>query len=144
MPGRAPEGRVVGMDTSPAPAGPREHRGPGADVARAAFLIVGELLALATVFFLWVLSGLSFGPSTDEGHPVWGYLVAAGCLAVLMTWASLGASHRGEGVTAVTQALMAMGTVVVILGGASYQHREDTPPPPDPCLKSPSAPWCYG
>ncbi|MFD8949515.1 DUF6234 family protein [Streptomyces xanthophaeus] len=132
------------MDTSPAPAGPREHRGPGADVARAVFLIVGELLALATVFFLWVLSGLSFGPSTDEGHPVWGYLVAAGCLAVLMTWASLGASRRGEGVTAVTQALMAMGTVVVILGGASYQHREDTPPPPDPCLKSPSAPWCYG
>ncbi|MCX4693941.1 DUF6234 family protein [Streptomyces sp. NBC_01408] len=129
---------------TPSRAGTGQRRNLGSDIASAVFLIVLELLGLAAVFFLWVLANLSFGPPSTDPTPVWGYLVAAGVLAALMTWASLRASRRNAGVTAVTQALMAMGTAVLILAGAYYQHREDTPPPPSPCLQSPSAPWCNG
>ncbi|WP_411106096.1 DUF6234 family protein [Streptomyces sp. cmx-4-9] len=132
------------MSTSPAPSG--GIRGLVADTATALCLILLELLGLAAVFFVWALSGWNLDPQGDSRpDPVWGYLVPVGVLAVLMAWASLRASRRpGGGVTATTQAVMAMGTVVLILAAAYYQHREDTPPPPSPCLQSPSAPWCNG
>ncbi|MEU9374725.1 DUF6234 family protein [Streptomyces sp. NPDC048255] len=131
------------MTTSPDGTG--RHGGLGADVAAAVFLIVLELLGLAAVFFAWVLASLSLATEwSDPPAPVWGFLVAAGVLAALMTRAGLRASRRNAGVTATTQAIMAMGTVVLILAGAYYQHRTDTPPPPSPCLQSPSAPWCNG
>ncbi|WP_405981208.1 DUF6234 family protein [Streptomyces sp. NBC_00158] len=126
-------------------AAPTRRGDLGADIAGAVGLVVLELIALAGVFLVWVLTGLDFDPTTPAPpHPVWGYLVAAGVLAALMSWVALRASRRGAGVTAVTQGVMAMATVTAIVMGAAYQVHEDRPAPASPCRDSPSAPWCNG
>ncbi|MET9608947.1 DUF6234 family protein [Streptomyces sp. NPDC006512] len=127
------------------PDGAERPRSLPADIATAFGLILVELLALALLFVVWALSGFDLNPDNPPStHPVWGYLVGAGVLVVLMARSGLRASRRGAGVTATTQAVMAMGTVTLIVAAAYYQVREDTPPPPSPCLTSPSAPWCNG
>ncbi|MGE7388262.1 DUF6234 family protein [Streptomyces sp. NPDC004126] len=126
-------------------AAPERRRDLGADIAGAVGLAIVELIALAGVFMVWVLTGLDFDPTTEaEPHPVWGYLVAAGVLAALMARVALRASGRGAGVTAVTQGVMAMATVTAIVLGAAYQVHEDRPKQASPCRDSPSAPWCNG
>ncbi|AZM88670.1 DUF6234 family protein [Streptomyces sp. W1SF4] len=126
-------------------AAPERRRDLGADIAGAVGLVIVELVALAGVFVVWVLTGLDLDPVTEpEPHPVWGYLVAAGVLAALMARVALRASRRGAGVTAVTQSVMAMATVTAIVMGAAYQVHEDRPAPTSPCRDSPSAPWCNG
>lgn len=98
----------------------------GPDVATAVGLLLLEGAFLFVVFGAWFLSGVSFDPAADtEPDRPGGYLVAAGAAGLFAVLAVLAARRMRAVVTLWTQALMAALITVAVLGGVTYQERED-------------------
>jgi len=125
----------------------RRHRADrGADIAAACTLVVLELLALAVVFGLWLLSGIDTDTARIVGFDrLWGYLAAVGGVGLLAVVAAAIAARAGAIVTVVSQGAMAALVCVIVVGGtmaerSAHPHSRtpaDSPPtPPRPCSRA--------
>lgn len=105
--------------------GPRRgHRADrGADLGAGCALVALELLALAVVFGLWLLSGIDLDTGRlVEFDRLWGYLTAAGGVGLLAVVAAAIAARAGAVATVVSQGAVAALVCVIVVGGAMAER----------------------
>ncbi|MEV5983866.1 DUF6234 family protein [Streptomyces sp. NPDC052051] len=106
--------------------GQRRRADRGVDIGAGCGLVVLELIALAVIFGLWLLSGVDLDPArTVRPDSLWNYLAAVGGVGALAIAAAVTAAWAGAVVTVVTQAVMAALTCLIIFGGVELQSYED-------------------
>ncbi len=140
--------RVADMDLPVAPpafdattgSGRRRRADLGADIGAGCGLVVLELIALAVIFGLWFLSGLSLDPAESvPPDPLWNYLAAVGGVGVLAGVAAAVAARAGAVVTVAGQAVVVGLVCVVVFGGVALQSHQD-----ERCRDVPAATGCTG
>ncbi|MEV5797061.1 DUF6234 family protein [Streptomyces collinus] len=100
--------------------GQRRRADRGADIGAGCGLVFLELIALAVIFGLWLLSGFNLDPGrTVRTDSLWNYLAAAGGVGVLAIVAATIAARAGAAVTVVIQAITAALICVIVFGGAA-------------------------
>ncbi|MFI8488389.1 DUF6234 family protein [Streptomyces rubrogriseus] len=120
--------------------GRRRRADLGADIGAGCGLVVLELIALAVIFGLWFLSGLSLDPAESvPPDPLWNYLAAVGGVGVLAGVAAAVAARAGAVVTVVGQAVVVGLVCVVVSGGVALQSHQD-----QRCRGMPAATGCTG
>ncbi|MFF9105029.1 DUF6234 family protein [Streptomyces rubrogriseus] len=120
--------------------GRRRRADLGADIGAGCGLVVLELIALAVIFGLWFLSGLSLDPAESVSpDPLWNYLAAVGGVGVLAGVAAAVAARAGAVVTVAGQAVVVGLVCVVVFGGVALQSHQD-----QRCRDVPAATGCTG
>ncbi|WP_174854972.1 DUF6234 family protein [Streptomyces rubrogriseus] len=120
--------------------GRRRRADLGADIGAGCGLVVLELIALAVIFGLWFLSGLSLDPAESvPPDPLWNYLAAVGGVGVLAGVAAAVAARAGAVVTVAGQAVVVGLVCVVVFGGVALQSHQD-----ERCRDVPAATGCTG
>ncbi|MFD8534598.1 DUF6234 family protein [Streptomyces rubrogriseus] len=120
--------------------GRRRRADLGADIGAGCGLVVLELIALAVIFGLWFLSGLSLDPAESVSpDPLWNYLAAVGGVGVLAGVAAAVAARAGAVVTVAGQAVVVGLVCVVVFGGVALQSHQD-----ERCRDVPAATGCTG
>ncbi|MFH8703376.1 DUF6234 family protein [Streptomyces rubrogriseus] len=120
--------------------GRRRRADLGADIGAGCGLVVLELIALAVIFGLWFLSGLSLDPAESvPPDPLWNYLAAVGGVGVLAGVAAAVAARAGAVVTVAGQAVVVGLVCVVVFGGVALQSHQD-----QRCRDVPAATGCTG
>ncbi|MFF4018117.1 DUF6234 family protein [Streptomyces sp. NPDC001843] len=117
-----------------------DHADRGADIGAGCGLVLLELIALVVIFGLWFLSGFNLDPAkTVHTDSLWGYLAAAGGVAVLAVAADGVAARAGAVATVASQGVMAALICVILFGGAAAQSHQDRL-----CRDIPTASGCNG
>lgn len=141
-------GSVAGMDLPVAPSafdgvtgtGRRRRADLGADIGAGCGLVLLELIALAVIFGLWFLAGVSLDPAESVSpEPLWNYLAAVGGVGVLAGVAAAVAARVRAWVTVVGQAVVVGLVCVVVFGGVELQSHQDRR-----CRDVPAATGCTG
>ncbi|KOV65545.1 DUF6234 family protein [Streptomyces sp. MMG1121] len=125
----------------------RDRADAGVDIAVGCGLAFLELTALAVIFGLWFLSGVTLDTAkTVKADPLWGCLTAAGAVGACALVAALAAARARAVVTVAGQGVMALLISAVVFAGAKAQAHDDATvrTHEHTCRTTPATPGCRG
>lgn len=120
-------GMVVDMNRlSPGSGRDDDRADTGADIGAGCGLVLLELVLLAVIFGVWLLTGVSFD-AADPGRTdsLWGYLPWVGGVGAFALVATVIAARAKATMTAISQGMTAALVAVIVIGGVTAQRQED-------------------